>query len=139
VIRPAEPGDGPALAELAGALAQTYPLFRPAFNASFEAVLTDPDACLLVAVDGDRPAGYLLGFRHLTFFANGRVGAVEEIMVAEELRGRGVGRALMAAFEQWARDGNCALVALATRRAAAFYRALGYEESAAYFRKPLTT
>ena len=30
------------------------------------------------------------------------------------------------------------LVALATRRAAPFYRALGYRESAAYLRKNLT-
>jgi hypothetical protein len=43
----------------------------------------------------------------------------------------------MSAFEQWAVDHGCALVALATRRAAPFYRALGYEESAAYFRKVL--
>jgi hypothetical protein len=32
---------------------------------------------------------------------------------------------------------DCALVALATRRAAPFYHALGYEESAVYFRKIL--
>jgi hypothetical protein len=31
--------------------------------------------------------------------------------------------------------GNCALVALATRRAKPFYLAIGYEESAAYLRK----
>jgi hypothetical protein len=44
----------------------------------------------------------------------------------------------MAAFEAWASGQGCALVALATRRAAPFYRALGYEESAACFRKLLT-
>jgi hypothetical protein len=43
----------------------------------------------------------------------------------------------MEAFEGWAAAGGCALVALATRRAAPFYRALGYQESAAYFRKAL--
>jgi hypothetical protein len=37
----------------------------------------------------------------------------------------------------WAAVRDCALVALATRRAAPFYRALGYEESAVYFRKIL--
>ena len=52
-------------------------------------------------------------------------------------RGRGIGRALMSGFEQWAAVRDCALVALATRRAAPFYRALGYEESAVYFRKIL--
>ena len=43
----------------------------------------------------------------------------------------------MSAFERWAVVRDCALVALATRRAAPFYRALGYEESAVYFRKIL--
>jgi GNAT superfamily N-acetyltransferase len=47
------------------------------------------------------------------------------------------GRALMSAFEQHAADQGCRLVALATRRAAAFYRALDYQESASYFRKVL--
>jgi hypothetical protein len=41
----------------------------------------------------------------------------------------------MSAFEQWAAARGCALIALATRRAAPFYRALGYEESATYFCK----
>jgi hypothetical protein len=43
----------------------------------------------------------------------------------------------MSAFESWARAHGCALVALSTRRAGPFYRALGYEESAVYFRKVL--
>ena len=43
----------------------------------------------------------------------------------------------MSAFEMWAAKRGCALVALATRRAAPFYRALGYDESAAYLRKLL--
>ena len=61
------------------------------------------------------------------------MGWVEEVLVTEAGRGQGTGRALMAAFETWAAEHGCALVALATRRAAPFYRALGYEESAAYF------
>ena len=52
-------------------------------------------------------------------------------------RGQGTGRALMTAFERWAARHGCALVALATRRAVPFYRALGYEGSAIYFRKAL--
>jgi hypothetical protein len=44
---------------------------------------------------------------------------------------------MMSAFEHWAAVRDCALVALATRRAAPFYRALGYEESAVYFRRML--
>jgi len=52
-------------------------------------------------------------------------------------RGRDTGRALTGGFGRQAAARGCALVALATRRAAPFYRALGYEESAVYFRKVL--
>lgn len=49
------------------------------------------------------------------------------------------GRNLMAAFEEWAASSgvDARYLALATRRAAGFYRALGYEESASYFKKVL--
>jgi GNAT superfamily N-acetyltransferase len=136
-VRPARAGDAAAVAVLAQELAMSFP-FRPErFEFSFAALVADEQACLLVAADGDGCAGYLLGLRHLTFFANGPAGWVEEIAVRAGQRGRGTGRALMAAFEQWATQHGCALVALATRRAAPFYQALGYQESATYFRKIL--
>lgn len=136
-VRRAEAGDAAAVAGLAAGLAQSFEFSRDAFGLSYPALLADGDACLLLAVDGEERLGYLLGFRHLTFYANGPVGWVEEVFVRGQERGRGVGRALMSAFEWWAADRDCALVALATRRAAPFYRALGYEESAVYFRKIL--
>jgi GNAT superfamily N-acetyltransferase len=100
-------------------------------------LLATGGACLLVALDGQEHVGYLLGFQHLTFYANGPVAWAEEVYVRSQDRGRGIGRALMRAFEQWAATQGCTLIALATRRAAPFYRALGYEESATYFRKVL--
>ena len=136
-IRRAGPGDAEAVADLAAGLAQSFPFSRTRFDLSYPALLATGDACLLLAVNGEEPLGYLLGFEHLTFYANGPVGWVEEVFVRDQDRGRGAGRALMSAFEQWAAARDCALVALATRRAAPFYRALGYEESAVYFRKVL--
>ena len=41
----------------------------------------------------------------------------------------------MREFERRAAERGSRLVALATRRASAFYLGLGYEESATYFRK----
>lgn len=134
-IRPAGDGDAAGVAALAAELAQSFAFSAERFRASFPVLLADERSCLLLAMNGHESVGYLLGFRHLTFYANGPVGWVEEILVRDHMRGRGVGRALMGEFERWA-DG-CALVALATRRAAPFYRALGYEESATYFRKVL--
>ena len=136
-IRPAEAGDLAAVAGLAAELAQSFAFSEERFRASYPSLLAERDARLLLAAHGQRVLGYLLGFRHLTFYANGPVAWVEEIVVRPDGRGRGVGGALMDAFEQWAAAQGCALVALATRRAAPFYRAVGYEESAVYFRKVL--
>jgi GNAT superfamily N-acetyltransferase len=138
-IRRARAGDAEGVARLAAALAMSFAFRIESFRESYPALLSDDRACLLLAVDGNESVGYLLGFRHLTFYANGPVGWVEEIVMRRQDRGQGIGRMLMSAFEQWAAAQGCALVALATRRAAPFYDALGYEESATYFRKVLAS
>jgi len=79
--------------------------------------------------------GYSLGFCHDTFYANGKVAWLEEIMVASSHRRDGVGEAMMMHFEAWAKSEGAVLSALATRRVSSFYQALEYEESATYFRK----
>lgn len=136
-VRLADAADAEAVADLAAGLAQSFAFSRSSFLLSYPALLAADGACLLLAVDGPERLGYLLGFEHLTFYANGPVAWVEEVFVRDQDRGRGVGRVLMSAFEQWAAARDCRLVALATRRAAPFYQALGYEESAVYLRKVL--
>jgi GNAT superfamily N-acetyltransferase len=136
-IRHAEASDADGVAALAAELAQSFEFSPEMFSVNYPALLASDGACLLLAVNRQEYLGYLLGFRHLTFYANGPVAWVEEIVVRCHDRGRGIGRALINAFEQWAADQGCVLVALATRRAAPFYRAVGYEESATYFRKVL--
>ena len=138
-IRPAESGDLAAVASLAEMLAQSFAFARQRFDETFPILLATDHACLLVAVDGDSSlVGYLLGFRHHTFYAGGPVASVEEILTREDLRGRGIGRALMSAFEGWAADSEWAVVSLATRRAEAFYLAIGYQNSASYLCKVLS-
>jgi GNAT superfamily N-acetyltransferase len=136
-IRHADAGDADGVAALSAELALSFPFSPERFRMNYPAVLGAEGTCLLVAARGPERVGYLLGFRHLTFYANGPVGWVEEVVVREQDRGRGVGAALMRMFERWAAGQDCVLVALATRRAAPFYRALGYDESAIYFRKVL--
>ncbi len=137
IIRKARTDDKPEVLLLTRAFATSFAVEQPAFDQAFDKLLTHPEAFLAVAEKDEQVAGYLLGFEHLTFFANGRVAWVEEIMVSEAIRRQGIGRKLMEAFEAWAEEREAKQIALATRRAAGFYQALGYENSAAYFRKRL--
>ena len=134
-IREAVLGDQRQVFSLAEDFAMS---FRPRFSA-FTHLSQQDDALILVAEESEQIIGYLLGFDHWTFFANGRVSWVEEIAVHQDHRGRKIGRDLMDDFEQWASSRESKLVALATRRAAPFYLALGYDESAIYFRKLIPT
>jgi GNAT superfamily N-acetyltransferase len=140
-IRKAEMGDLDAIFALVQQFATSFHPEQSAFENSAKQLLTDESAWLGVAEvepDGEL-IGYCLGFDHFTFYANGRVAWVEEIMVKTDHRRQGVGRLLMESFEAWANLRHARLVALATRRAAPFYLASGYEESAIYFRKLLSS
>lgn len=136
-IRRARQADAAAVLALARPFATSFVVEERAFHHAFSALLASPQAYLAVAETARQLVGYVLGFEHYTFFANGRVAWVEEITVDAARRRQGIGQALMREFEAWAVAHECTLVALATRRAAAFYQALGYEESATYFRKLL--
>lgn len=136
-IRPALASDQDEIFALVESFATSYRPEKGDFEKSFPALLGDGQARVLVAVDQDRVVGYALGFVHKTFFANGNVAWVEEIMVQEDRRRKNWGRALMDGMEKWAQENGCALLALATRRAGPFYQALGYQESALYMKKEL--
>lgn len=134
-VRPAVVDDVDAVWPLARDLATSYVVDRHTYATIFPGLVAEPGVLLLVATDHGTVVGYLLGQRHVTFHAGGPVLWVEEVMVDADRRRDGVGRALMEAAEDLARTSGAAYVALATRRAADFYAALGYEESAAYVKK----
>jgi predicted N-acetyltransferase YhbS len=137
VVRTATPEDEPVVYELAADMATSFAVERCSFRNSFRSLIEADEAFVLVADVGGQVGGYLLGFTHLTFYANGPVAWVEEIAVQPQLRRQRVGALLMGEFESRATAAGAALVALATRRAASFYDAIGYDASATYFRRTL--
>ena len=137
VIRNIRSDDFEDLFELVERFATSFRPQRSAFDATARALVGQEDTWLAGAEFAGHLVGYCLGFDHLTFYANGRVSWIEEIMVAESYRRHGIGRALMAEFERWARSRGSNLIGLATRRAAPFYDALEYEASATYYRRLL--
>lgn len=137
-VRLAKPTDQESVWPLARDLATSFRLDRAAFDAAFEALVDAEHALVLVAETPQLGVvGYLLAHSHGTFLANGPVAWVEEVMVDPQMRRTGVGRALMTRAERWSQTVGAAYVALASRRAGEFYRALGYEDSAVFYRKML--
>lgn len=135
LIRLAKDADRDAVFYLARDLATSFEVGRQEFKSVFDRIQREDSIWLGVAESNAEVIGYLLGLDHLTFYANGRVAWIEEVVVRQDWRRRGVGQALTAAFESWTANRGAKLIALATRRAAKFYQSLGYEESATYFRK----
>jgi len=68
---------------------------------------------VLIAVAGD---GRRLGFTHLCpeadYYSRAACGHIADIVVAPDQRGRGVGQALIAAAQEWARDRGYRLLSL---------------------------
>ena len=140
-IRPITAADGPAVAALSTELG--YETEAGDMAVRLAAVLAAPDHAVLGADAGDGP---LLGWVHVCarlLLIDPPSAFVEGLVVAPGERRRGVGRALMAAAEDWARDRGALVIRLrsaATREDAhAFYRELGYRqgEPALGFEKPL--
>ena len=136
-IRKASSEDVASVLPLVVDFATSFNIDERKFRKSFVSLLKSRSALVLVAEEEMRLIGYCLGFWHDTFYANGRAAWLEEIMVTASHRRRGIGEAMMETFEAWARREGAVLSALATRRASSFYTAIGYEESASYFRKLL--
>jgi ribosomal protein S18 acetylase RimI-like enzyme len=96
-------------------------------------VLTNnpPNTIVYIAEDNH---GHRTGFIHLRgdvdYFSNETYGHVSDIVVTSESQGRGIGRALMAAGEEWARRQGYPFMTLfafvQNTRATAMYESLGY-------------
>jgi GNAT superfamily N-acetyltransferase len=80
---------------------------------------------------------------HHENFTGERQAYLGELAVIEEAEGHGIGRALVDAAEQWARERGHTLLVLdtgaANTRARHFYANLGYQEESVRLVKPLGT
>jgi aminoglycoside 6'-N-acetyltransferase I len=146
-VRPANPGDTQAWALLRQAL---WPAESPdELAAEARRFLVDGDALLEAVHLAEASDGTLLGFAELSLrpYAEGcrtsPVAFLEGWYVIPEARRQGVGRALVRAAEQGARERGCHEFASDTEldnsMSAAAHRALGFEDAGAIrcFRKDL--
>jgi GNAT superfamily N-acetyltransferase len=130
-LRPAAVGDLARLADLCGQLG--YPSSPEDLHRRLGGILHDGNHLVCVAVG---PGGEVAGFVHAALRPLLEVDLHAEIgglVVDRAHRHQGVGRALMAWAEQWARARGCAMVQLRSNvdreETPFFYRAIGYEEA----------
>jgi GNAT superfamily N-acetyltransferase len=138
-IRPAEPRDAAAVARLLAHLG--YPTTARELPPRL-AALNGPDDAVLVATDDAGAAIGLLGaHRFATLHAAAPVAYITALVTSPESRGRGVGRALVAAAEAWARERGCGRLTVTNAEhradAHAFYPACGMPYTGRRFSKAL--
>jgi GNAT superfamily N-acetyltransferase len=138
-IRRAGPADGEALFPLLQGFAMSYPSDRAAFDAHLPRLVEAEHAAVWVACADEQVIGYLVAFHLLTLYANGVVTEIQELMVAPEWRGQGVGGLLVKTAIQNARARGSVEVTVPTRRAEAFYESVGFERTASYLKLGLAS
>lgn len=112
------------------------------YVAAFEAILAEAgNAVIIGEAEGRIVATYQLSFiSGLSHHATRRA-QVESVRVAADLRGRGIGHAMMADAEARSRAAGCALLQLTSHasrnRARNFYDALGYVASHVGYKRRL--
>lgn len=134
-VRDAVPADADDVFRLLSGFVTSFRPERAVFDAAtFPRIVRaagDGGAEFLVAEHGGRVVGYLLAVRMPTLFAGGTILEVLELTVDEAARGRGTGSALVRAAQARAVAAVDVEVTVPTRRAAGFYRELGFHETAA--------
>jgi GNAT superfamily N-acetyltransferase len=102
---------------------------RERAEAAFRHAVEQPEADVLLAVDGDRQLGLASVYVDVLTIRFGRRCWLEDLVVTASERGRGIGRRLLDAASEWARAHRCThlgLVSAAARHDAhRFYVANG--------------
>lgn len=128
LLRTAVAADAPRLAELLGQLG--YPTDAVSAATRLTRLLADPSAAVFVACRDSDVCGLATVQSHVALNRDAPSVQLTLLVVAAGLRGGGVGRALVAAAEDWTRrhGADRLVVTTAAHRAGAhaFYERLGY-------------
>ncbi|MEP6995547.1 MAG: GNAT family N-acetyltransferase [Acidobacteriota bacterium] len=129
VVRDARASDRADLARLSTQLG--YRMSPEEAQARLAEIADHADHGLFVAESGDRVVAWLQ-ISLPRIFESPRQAEIAGLVVDEDVRGRGIGRALVAEAQRWARERKCSALRVRSNvvreRAHRFYRGLGFEE-----------
>lgn len=138
-VREAKPGDEPIIVDLIGELANTLGEPSPITPEYARAYLSYPGSGVLLAEDDDQVVGLLsYSVRPNLYHAAGSC-LIEELVVSDSARGRGVGGALIPELLRRLASAGCAEVSVTTmpdnEGAKRFYRSHGLVDEAVFLEK----
>jgi ribosomal protein S18 acetylase RimI-like enzyme len=138
LIRFAGPDDAAVVGVLFGQLG--YPIAEQEMAARLERFMALGQEALVADVGGEVVAVTALSVMH-TLHRPAPVGRMSSLVVSEAVRGRGIGKALVAAAEKRLAERGCGLVEVTSNmrrpEAHGFYEGLGYERTSYRFFKTL--
>jgi ribosomal protein S18 acetylase RimI-like enzyme len=138
-VRAATPADGPAIAALLGELG--YPAEASEVPGRIEAMMGEPGQHVLVAEDSKVVVGLATVIIRHVIHADAPFARLAALVVTENARQQGVGRALVEHAEEIGRAAGCKLIEVTSSQhrvgAAGFYERLGYAERRRRFLKSL--
>jgi GNAT superfamily N-acetyltransferase len=107
-----------------------YPNSEEDLQERLEKILANPDqAIFTVDITGKNTAGYIHAVKHVSLEV-GTVVEVRGLVINQEFRRQGLGKALLAAAEEWAREIGCKQIRLHSNiireGAHQFYKDMGY-------------
>ncbi len=133
-ITPARPADLPEILRMVRALSAFHGDTAKVTLEQLQSFFFDTGApaSALLAWDGDTVIGYAGLLPHLRLHSGGKTLDVQHLYIVETHRGRGVGRALIAAARELADKTGCFRLTIGTdpdnTAAQAAYRAMGWDD-----------
>ena len=141
MIRRAEAGDAAALAELMTELG--YVTTAAEMSERLSVILNDQNFATFVATEAGKPCGMIGLSASPSYEHNDRTGRIVALVVSERMRRHGLGRALIAAAEEYFSGEKIIRVMINTglqrEDAHQFYGVLGYARTGLRFMKQLAT
>ncbi|MBX3099667.1 MAG: GNAT family N-acetyltransferase [Salinibacterium sp.] len=137
LIRAAQAADADPVYSLLEQLATSYSPERPAFDANFPLLLEDSTTSLLLVAEDE--AGTVVGYALTTItpllHTNGSSAHLQELVVDDAHRGKGIGTAIVEEVERVCRGRAVRQITVASRRSADFYERIGYRSSADFLKR----
>lgn len=118
--------------ELRSEIGMPTSLGEERFKTCFHASLMDPHCRILIAELGGNLVGYLSIWRRSNLSHAGPAAFVDDLIVSEEARGKGLGTALLQEAMRYAKEWGCVEIEVSTmpenEGAQRLYREMGFEK-----------